>query len=355
MLPFVKKGIAESKAGNPQGTIVNFAPDRSGQTVVEFFNYDQVRCSEGKVIEPAELAEIKQFEGISWLCFFGLGDVEMLRQTAETYGINPLSVEDILNPDHRPKLEVFDSYLLIIVKMIDISEDGRLTSEQVSFVVGENYVLTFQERPGDVFDPIRERLRKNVGRVRGMASDYLALSLIDVVIDNYFVVLESLAAALEELELILLKTPDEFEGRDVHELKMQLFYMRKISWPLREIASALLRTESPLLRPESRIYFRDIYDHTVHVLETSETLREVSIGVYDLYISNISMRMNEIMRTLTIIATIFIPLTFIAGVYGMNFENMPELKWAWGYYGTLVLMILVALGMLSWFRRRRWL
>lgn len=354
MLPFVKKGIAESKAGNPQGTIVNFAPDRSGQTVVEFFNYDQVRCSEGKVIEPVELAEIKQFGGISWLCFFGLGDVEMLRQTAETYGINPLSVEDILNPDHRPKLEVFDNYLLIIVKMIDISEEGRLTSEQVSFVVGENYVLTFQERPGDVFDPIRERLRKNVGRVRSMASDYLALSLIDVVIDNYFIVLESLAAALEELELILLKTPDEFEGRDVHELKMQLFYMRKISWPLREIAAALLRTESPLLRPESRIYFRDIYDHTVHVLETSETLREVSIGVYDLYISNISMRMNEIMRTLTIISTIFIPLTFIAGVYGMNFNNMPG-QTDTGFYVIIAGMIVIALVMLVLFRRRKWL
>lgn len=354
MLPFVRKGIAESKAGNPQGTIVNFAPDRSGQTVVEFFNYDQVRCSEGKVIEPAELSEIRQFEGISWLCFFGLGDVEMLRQTAEIYGINPLSIEDILNPDHRPKLEVFDNYLLIIVKMIDISDEGRLTSEQVSFVVGENYVLTFQERPGDVFDPIRERLRKNIGRVRGMASDYLALSLIDVVIDNYFIVLESLAAALEELELILLKTPDEFEGRDVHELKMQLFYMRKISWPLREIASALLRTESPLLRPESRIYFRDIYDHTVHVLETSETLREVSIGVYDLYISNISMRMNEIMRTLTIISTIFIPLTFIAGVYGMNFNNMPG-QTDTGFYIIIAVMIVIALVMLVFFRRRKWL
>ncbi len=355
MLPFVKKGIAESKAGNPHGTIVNFAPDRSGQTVVEFFNYDQVRCSEGKVIESSELAEIKQFDGITWLCFFGLGDVEMLRQTAEMFAINPLSVEDILNPDHRPKFEAFDNYLLIIVKMIDISEDGRLTSEQVSFIVGQNYVLTFQERPGDVFDPIRDRLRKNVGRIRSMASDYLALSLIDVVIDNYFVVLESLAAALEELELSLLKFPDGFEGREVHELKMQLFYMRKISWPLREIAAALLRAESPLIHPESRIYFRDIYDHTVHVLETSETLREVSIGVYDLYISNISMRMNDIMRTLTIIATIFIPLTFIVGVYGMNFEHMPELKWSWGYYGVLAFMITVALAMLVFFRRRKWL
>ncbi|OGK08317.1 MAG: magnesium and cobalt transport protein CorA [Candidatus Riflebacteria bacterium GWC2_50_8] len=355
MLPFVKKGIAESKAGHPQGTIVNFSPDRVKQTVVELFNYDQGHCSESKVVAAADLAAIRRSSGISWLCFFGLGDVEMLRQTAEIYEINPLSVEDILNPDHRPKLEVFDNYLLIIVKMIDISDEGRLLSEQVSFVVGDNYVLTFQERPGDVFDPIRDRLRKNVGRIRSMASDYLALSLIDVIIDNYFVVLEGLASGLEEIELTLLKVPDGFEGREVHEVKMQLFYMRKICWPLREIASALLRSESPIIRPESRIYFRDIYDHTVHVLETSETLREVSIGVYDLYISNISLRMNEIMRTLTIIATIFIPLTFIAGVYGMNFENMPELKWTWGYYGILALMLAVALGMLKYFRRRNWL
>lgn len=354
MLPFVRKGIAESKAGNPQGTIVNFAPDRSGQTVVEFFNYEQARCSEGKVIETSELAKVKQFEGISWLCFFGLGDVEMLRQTAETYGINPLSVEDILNPDHRPKLEVFDNYLLIIVKMIDISEEGRLTSEQVSFVIGDNYVLTFQERPGDVFEPIRERLRKNVGKLRNTHSDYLALSLIDIIIDNYFVVLECLAEGLEELEVTLLKTPENFDGNDVHELKMQLFYMRKICWPLREIASGLIRSESPIIRPESRIYFRDIYDHAVHVLETSETLREVSIGVYDLYISNISLRMNEIMRTLTIIATIFIPLTFIAGVYGMNFENMPELKWGWGYPLVWLVMLSLAAGMLVFFRRKNW-
>lgn len=355
MLPFVKRGIAESKAGNPQGTIANFSPDKVGQTVVEYFNYDSIRYSEGKVSASSELTEIRNFSGISWLCFFGLSDVEMLRQTAEVFEINPLSIEDILNPDHRPKLETFDNYLLIIVKMIDISDDGRLASEQVSFIVGNNYVLTFQERPGDIFDPIRDRLRKNIGRVRGQASDYLVLSLVDIVIDNYFVVLESMAAALEELELILLKHPDDFEGRDVHELKMQLFYMRKISWPLREIAAALLRSESPIIKSESRMYFRDIYDHTVHVLETAETLREVSIGVYDLYISNISMRMNEIMRTLTIIATIFIPLTFIVGLYGMNFENMPELKWAWGYYGVLAAMFAVALAMLAYFRRLKWL
>lgn len=355
MLPFVKRGLAESKAGKPQGTIVNYSDFQAGKTVMSLFEFNQENLSEKQVFSIDELPAIRDSKNISWLCFYGLSDVEVLRRTAEVFNINSLSVEDILNPDHRPKLEAFDNYLLVIVKMIDISDEGRLSSEQVSFVIGENYVLTFQEKPGDVFDPIRDRLRKKIGRVRGMASDYLALSLIDVVIDNYFVVLECLAEALEDLELTLLKNPHEFDGKDVHELKMQLFYMRKISWPLREIAAALLRSESPIIKPESRIYFRDIYDHAVHVLETSETLREVSIGVYDLHISNISLRMNEIMRTLTIIATIFIPLTFIAGVYGMNFEKMPELKWEYGYYGVLGLMLIVALGMLDYFRRRNWL
>lgn len=355
MLPFVKRGIAESKAGKPQGTIANYSEFQDGKTIIELIEYDKLGVEEKRVLSVEELPAIRDSETISWLCFYGLNDVEMLKAAAEIFSINSLSLEDILNPDHRPKLETFDNYLFVIVKMIDISEAGRLTSEQVSFVIGKDYVLTFQEKPGDVFDPIRDRLRKNIGRVRSMSSDYLGLSLIDVVIDNYFVVLECLAEALEELELTLLNNPNQFEGRDVHELKMQLFYMRKITWPLREIAAALLRSESPIIKPESLVYFRDIYDHAVHVLETSETLREVSIGVYDLYISNISLRMNEIMRTLTIIATIFIPLTFIAGVYGMNFEKMPELKWEYGYYGILGIMLIVALGMLALFRRRNWL
>ncbi len=353
MLPFVKKGIAESKAGKPQGTIANFSPDRINETIVELIEYDGTEYREKELTDINELYAIRENHFVSWLCFYGLKDVDMLKTAAEMFSINTLTVEDILNPDHRPKFEIFDNYLFVIIKMIDISDAGKLKSEQVSFIIGENYVLTFQEDPGDVFDPIRDRLRKNVGRLRHSASDYLGLSLIDIIIDNYFVVLECLAEALEDLELILLKTPEDFNGNDVHELKMQLFYMRKISWPLREISAALLRAESPIIRPESRVYFRDIYDHAVHVLETSETLREVSIGVYDLYISNISLRMNEIMRTLTIIATIFIPLTFIAGVYGMNFENMSELKW--GYPAIWIVMIGVALGMLVFFRRRNWL
>ena len=355
MLPFVKKGIAERKAGKPQGTIANFSPERANETIVELIEFDAGDYHEREITDINELYAIRQNNLVSWLCFYGLKDVETLKTAAEMFSINSLTVEDILNPDHRPKFETFDNYLFVIIKMIDINDDGHLSSEQVSFIIGENYVLTFQEKPGDVFDPIRERLRKNVGKLRQGHSDYLALSLIDIIIDNYFVVLECLAEALEELEVTLLKTPDEFNGNDVHELKMQLFYMRKISWPLREIAAALLRADSPIIWPESRIYFRDIYDHAVHVLETSETLREVSIGVYDLYISNISLRMNEIMRTLTIIATIFIPLTFIAGVYGMNFEFMPELKWQWGYPGIWFIMISVALGMLAYFRRRNWL
>ncbi len=355
MLPFFKKGIAERKAGKPQGTIANFSPDRINETIVELIEYDAGEYREKELTDIGELDEIRKNNFVSWLCFYGLKDIDMLKKAAEIFQINPLTVEDILNPDHRPKFETFDNYMFVIIKMIDITDDGELKSEQVGFVVGENYVLTFLEDPGDVFETIRDRLRKNIGKLRNARSDYLALALIDIIIDNYFVVLECLAEALEELEVTLLKTPEEFNGNDMHELKMQLFYMRKISWPLREVAGALLRAESPIIRPESRIYFRDIYDHAVHVLETSETLREISISIHDLYISNISLRMNEIMRTLTIIATIFIPLTFVAGVYGMNFEYMPELKWVWGYPAVWVFMILIALGMLEYFRRRNWL
>jgi len=356
MLPFLKRGLAESKAGKPQGTIASYADFKAGKTIIELIQYNQSEIIEKQIFRADEFAaNVTDGNTISWYCFYGLTDVEILKAAADFFRINALSVEDILNPDHRPKFETFDNYLFVILKMIDISDEGRLSSEQVSLVIGENYVLAFQERPGDVFEPVRERLRKNLGRVRNMASDYLGLSLLDVIIDNYFVVLECLAEALEELEVTLLNSPDEFNGNDIHELKMQLFYMRKISWPLREMASSLLRCESPIIRPESRIFFRDIYDHSVHALETAETLREVSMGVHDLYISNISLRMNEVMKTLTIIATIFIPLTFIAGVYGMNFEKMPELKWEYGYFGVLVLMSAIAIAMLLFFRRRNWL
>ena len=222
MLPFVKKGIAERKAGKPQGTIANFSPDRANETIVELIEFDAGEYHEREITDINELYAIRQNNLVSWLCFYGLKDVETLKTAAEMFSINPLTIEDILNPDHRPKFETFDNYLFVIIKMIDITDDGKLKSEQVSFVIGENYVLTFQEDPGDVFDPIRERLRKNIGKLRQGHSDYLSLSLIDIIIDNYFVVLECLAEALEELEVTLLKTPDEFNGNDVHELKMQL-------------------------------------------------------------------------------------------------------------------------------------
>jgi magnesium transporter len=263
-------------------------------------------------------------------------------------------MEDILNPDHRPKMEVFEDKIMLILKMISIDEKGRLQNEQVSIVFGKNYVLTFQERPGDLFDPVRARLEKSVGRMRSMKADYLAFALTDVIVDNYFVVLEAVAEMLEELEMTLINDPESFRVIDIHDLKMQLFYLRKIAWPLRELAQGLLKTESELVRKPSRIYFGDLYDHTVRILETTETLREVSIGVSELYRSNISLKMNEIMQTLTIISTIFIPMTFIAGVYGMNFENMPELKWQYGYFGVMGIMLLVALAMLMFFRRKRW-
>ncbi|MFZ5953098.1 MAG: magnesium/cobalt transporter CorA [Candidatus Rifleibacteriota bacterium] len=355
MLQFVKKGIAESKRGKPPGTITKYSDKEQKEVEFELIKYDTGFFEQKQLKGAANLPLPDDSEQVNWICVYGHSDIGLLNRLAELYGISHLALEDILNPDHRPKLEFFDNHLLVILKMISYDSKGVLISEQISIVLGKNFVLAIQEQPGDLFDPIRERLRTSAGRIRTMSADYLAYSLLDVIVDNYFVILEDLAEELEELEMILIKEPEEFEPIDIHDLKMQLFYLRKISWPLREIAHSLQKTESGLVRSPTRLYFSDVYDHAIRVLETTETLREVSVGISELYTSNISLKMNEIMQTLTIISTIFIPLTFIAGVYGMNFEVMPELKWPNAYFGVLGIMVVIAVIMLIFFRRRRWL
>lgn len=355
MLPFVKKGMAGSKLGKPPGTIVSFSDKIKGEVEFEHIKYNLTDYSQQRLRGAKNLPSVDLSDDVTWLCFFGHSDIDLITRAAEQYGIHHLAVEDILNPEHRPKFEVFGDQILVILKMISVNDEGKLIAEQISIVFGKNFVLAFQEQPGDLFDPVRERLREHVGRIRTMKSDYLAFSLIDIIVDNYFVVLEHVAGVLEELEMVLIKRPDDFESVDIHDLKMQLFYLRKIFWPVREVANALQKNESELIRAQTRMYFQDLYDHSIRVLETTETLREVSIGISELYMSSISLKMNEIMQTLTIISIIFIPMTFVAGVYGMNFEYMPELKWYWGYFGALGVMAAIAFGMILFFRRKRWL
>jgi magnesium transporter len=281
----------------------------------------------------------------------------VLEQLGERFGLHPLVVEDILNTDQRPKLEDYGEYLFIVLKSHYHSdgESGDAEIEQISLVLGPNYVLSFQERAGDEFEPVRERIRSNKGRVRRQGADYLAYSLIDLIADTYFLVLERLGERMETLEEELVTDPTTETLQAIHKLKREMVFLRKSIWPLREVIGALERGESPLIQDTTGVYLRDVYDHIIQVIDTVETYRDMLSGMLDIYLSSVSNRMNEVMKVLTIIATIFIPLTFVAGVYGMNFKHMPELEWPWAYPLVWLAMIIIAGLMVAYFRRKRWL
>jgi magnesium transporter len=261
-----------------------------------------------------------------------------------------------LNTDQRPKFDDYEEYICVILKMLTYNEkENQLKVEQVSLIVGPTFVVSLQESEGDVFDPIRERLRKAKGRIRKMGSDYLAYALVDAIVDNYFVVLEKIGEEIEILEDELLSDPKPETSRTIHHLKRELIFLRKSVWPLREVMAQLERGESGLVKDQTKPFLRDVYDHTVHVIDTVETFRDMVSGMIDVYLTSVSYKLNEIMKVLTIIATIFIPLTFIAGVYGMNFKYMPELEWRAGYVFAWAMMIAIAVTLLLYFRRKRWI
>ncbi len=265
-------------------------------------------------------------------------------------------LEDILNTGQRPKMEAYGDYVYIVAKMLTLKEDS-VESEQVSIVLGKDYLLSFQEqgKPGDVFDAIRSRLKSGSGRLRSNGADFLAYSLIDAIVDHYFVVLERLGERLELLEDQLVQAPTTQTMTCLHQLRREVIFLRKCAWPMREVVSGLQRSETPLITEATAIYLRDVYDHAVYVMETVDTFRDMLANMLDIYLSSISARMNEVMKVLTIIATLFIPLTFIVGVYGMNFDYFPELKWRWAYPVLWIIMIGIAGAMLVYFRRKHWL
>jgi magnesium transporter len=294
--------------------------------------------------------------GVTWLDIDGVHQNEVLESVGAQINLHPLVVEDIHNTYQRPKVEDYEDYLYIVLKMISWGEDSKeIQAEQVSLILGPSYVLSFKEDPGDIFDPVRLRLREGKGRIRKLGADYLAYSLLDQVVDNYFLVLENLGEQIEDLEEELVTNPDASTLQTIHHLKRELIFLRKSVWPLREAISSLERGESPLFHPETLVYLRDVYDHTIQVIDTIETFRDMVSGMLDIYLSSISNRMNEVMKVLTIIATIFIPLTFIAGIYGMNFVNMPELQWPWGYFMVWGVMITIVIALVIYFKRKGWL
>jgi magnesium transporter len=280
-----------------------------------------------------------------------VGSIEKL---GENFGIHRLVLEDILNTEHTPKIEVYEDYLFFTLKMITLGEDKGIESEQVSIILGDNYVISFQEKEGDVFDPVRERLRGQKGKIRARGADYLLYALVDVIADNYFVIIDAYGDILEELEDEIFMEPREDHLQVVQQSKRDLIKLRKSVFPLREAVLFLERSDTKLVKAETAPFFRDVYDHVLHVTESIESFRELNTGLKDIYLSRLSMKMNEVMQTLTIIATIFIPLTFVAGVYGMNFENMPELGWKYGYLAVWIVMLAITTLLIFYFRRKRW-
>lgn len=356
--PFPK---AARKIGLQPGALVYVGAPREGRVSIEVFEYTATELREGHDA-PVENALVTPAEGgIVWVDINGVHDPSVIERIGRHYGVHDLNLEDILHTGQRPRVEETGKYVFVVMKMLRFDPaEGAIQTEQVSIVFGERFVLSFQEGRHDVLDPLQARLRKQVPRTRFLNADYLAYSIIDALVDNYFLVLEAIGERLEGLEDDLVSHPMASQLQSIHALKRELLFMRKSVWPLREAISILARSESRLIHDDTRVYIRDLYEHTIQVIDTVETYRDMVSGLLDVYLSSVSNRMNEVMKVLTMIATIFIPLSFLAGVYGMNFDrgspfNMPELGWPYGYILFWGLALLTVAGLIWFFRRRQWI
>ena len=342
------------KTGLLPGSLIHVGRKYAEKSKITLIRYNETFFVEKEVASIADLLSEKNNEGITWINIDGL-DAKLIEDVGGIYGLHPLIQEDILNTDQRPKTEDFGNYIYIVLKNFYNQSNGSLPPEQVSIILGNNFILSFKERETPLFEPIRERLRKNKGRTRKGGADNLAHAIMDNVVDNYFFVLEELEERIECLEDDLVKQTTPVNLQVIHSLKRELILLRKSLWPLRETISTLERSESTLITESTHIYFKDIFDHVIAIIDTVETFRDMISGMMDIYLSTISNRLNEVMKVLTIIATIFMPLTFLAGVYGMNFKYMPELEWRLGYFGVLGFMLCIAILMLIYFKKKKWL
>ena len=343
------------KAGLPPGTLVHTGKPRTDKVRITVIDYSADEFLEEEVTSVEKCCAFRDTSTATWINVDGVHDVDLVREIGEAFKLHPLLLEDIVSTNQRPKAEDYGEYLFTVIKMLYTGDEGGVEAEQVSLVIGPHFLISFQEHEGDVFERIRDRIRRAKGRVRTMRADYLAYALIDAVVDNYFAILEGVGDRIENLEEELTSAPGPKIQDGIRQLKQEAFTLRRSAWPLREVISTLSRGESPLISSETQLYLRDVYDHTIQVADTVETFRDLIGGIRDTYMTVLSNKMNEVMKVLTIIATIFIPLTFIAGVYGMNFDKMPELRWRYGYLVALVVMAVVAILMLLFFRRKGWI
>ncbi len=346
--------------GSMPGTIS--IADLAKPPEINLIDYNQNKHKYATNLTPEECAAYLDTESVSWVDVGGLGDKLILEQLAQVFNLHPLLLENIVNVPQRPKLEDYQNQLVLITQMVNFEVKGRrVWLEQVSFVLGENYLLTVQEEPEqDCFTSVRDRLSKSQGIIRHQKADYLTYALWDTIIDGYFPVLEVYGERIEELEELVLGRPTRKTLAQIHQIKRELLALRRAIWPQRDVLNILIRDGHPLIEEHVLRYFKDCYDHTVQIIDTIEIYRELSSGLMDVYLSAVSNKMNEVMKLLAVISTIFIPLTFVAGVYGMNFNtevspwNMPELDWYWGYPLCLLVMLAIALLLVTYFWRLGW-
>jgi len=351
---FLKKRSV--KAGLPPGSLVHIGSPSTQAAGIDIMQYDHDSFQEQACLSVDSCLPRLNQPGITWLNVEGVHDVELIRTLGEHYSLHPLVLEDIVSTVQRPKVEDYGDYIYIVLRMLRPLPNGDFESEQFSMVLGSGFLLTFQEGlEGDLFDPVRTRIRTGKGKIRGMGADYLCYSLLDATVDSYFTVLEGFGERVLNIEEELAGSPTRRTLVQINALKKEIIYLRKAIWPMRELLGFLERGESELVQDSSRVYFRDVYDHTIQTMDSIETYRDLLMGMLDLYLSSISNRTNEIMKFLTVIGTIFMPLTFLVGVYGMNFKHMPELEWHNGYFVLWGIMITITLGMIYYFRRKRWL
>lgn len=344
------------KVGLPPGTLVYVGEERTESVKITVTDYDETDLHEEEVQTVEACLPFKDTATVTWIHIEGIHDTDIIEDIGTHFGVNSLVLEDLMSPTQLSKIEVYEDYVFIILKHLDADTTSlNISREQIGLIIGENFVISLQENLGSLFAPIHNRLKNANSRVRNMRSDYLAYALIDVIVDNYFIVLEHLSDQIESVEEEAITNPTSEVLSKINELRRECLLLRRPILPLRDVLNDVLDDEIPLFRQETSLYFRDVYDHLTQVIHTLETLRSAASDLFDTYTSAVSHRMNEVMKVLTIVATFFIPLTFIAGIYGMNFKSMPELDLPWGYPAVLLIMAIVGIIMFIYFKAKRWL
>ncbi|MCW8995872.1 MAG: magnesium/cobalt transporter CorA [Ignavibacteriaceae bacterium] len=350
-----RKKKTSSKIGLPPGSIVYLGEKKVDKVTIKLTEYDEKNAETYEIKSVEEIDPFTDTPQVTWVSVCGLHETEFLKQVGEKFKVHPLVLEDILNTETRPKIEITDDYLFIVMKLVLFNPEHKiLETEQVSFILGRTFLFSFSEKSDEIFNPIKERIATQLGKIRKKGPDYLLYALMDIVVDNYFLALEKIEERIETLDDEVINNPERSQIESIYNLRNLLLMMRRSIWPYREIVNQLIKDDSDLLDDSIEPYLRDLYDHTIHITETIEQQREITNGLMEIYLSMMSNKMNEVMKVLTVIATIFIPLTFIVGIYGMNFKYMPELDVPWAYYAVWGVMFAVVVTMVIYFRRKNW-